>query len=177
ETLRAGLTDLIETFVAEELIAEEELDTENELSDEAKLARKVRAPLESILAEPSYTQARSALEGLLDGKVPAGDFRNGLKELLDDGLDDRLLVTFMLATETGTEYQGRISEMHLSAEPRGDEGNTVLIKVAIDHDELRHRRQGSIVNAQVYCGRRAIGYVLFHDLVAFIQSRVLFRFF
>jgi len=100
-----------------------------------------------------------------------------LKALLDDGLDDRLPVTFMLATDPGTEYQGRISEMHLSAEPQGEEGNTVLIKVAVDRDELPHRRPGATVNAQVYCGRRSIGYVWFHDLVAFIQSRILFRYF
>ena len=33
------------------------------------------------------------------------------------------------------------------------------------------------VTAKVYCGRRPLGYVLLHDVIEFIQSRVLFRFF
>jgi len=182
ETFRADLTNRIEELPTEEIVTEQiaaegEPDAEGELSEEAQLAREIRAPLESLLAEPSYVQARTTLQALLDGKVPAGPFRDALKELLDDGLDDRILVTFMLVTHPGTEYQGRISEMHLSAEPQGEEGNTVLIKVTVDRDELPHRRPGATVNAQVYCGQRAIGYVWFHDLVAFVQSRILFRYF
>jgi hypothetical protein len=177
ETFRADLTDLIDELPSEEQVTAEEADTEGEPSEEAELARAVRAPLQSLLAESSYTQARAALQTLLDGGVPTGPFRSRLKALLDDGLDDRIPVTFMLSTEPGVEYQGRISEMHLSAEPQGDEGNTVLIKVAVDHDELPHRRPGATVNVQVYCGRRSIGYVWFHDLAAFVQARILFQYF
>jgi hypothetical protein len=38
-------------------------------------------------------------------------------------------------------------------------------------------RPGATVKARVHCGRAAIGYVWFHDLVNFVYSRVLFRFF
>jgi hypothetical protein len=92
-------------------------------------------------------------------------------------LDDRLEVSYILATEPGTVRYGRIAEMHRSAEVRGDEGNTVLIKVAIDKMELPLLRPGASVTAQVYCGRTVLGYSLLHDVIAFIQSRILFRYF
>ena len=73
--------------------------------------------------------------------------------------------------------RGEITEIHRSAEVRGDEGNTVLIKVAIDKTELPQLRPGATVTAKVYCGRRSLGYVLLHDVIAFVQSRILFRYF
>jgi biotin carboxyl carrier protein len=88
-----------------------------------------------------------------------------------------LPVTYILATEPGTSRKGQIKEMHLSAEVQGDEGSTVMIKVKIDKNDLPPIRPGTQVSAKVYCGRRAIGYVWFHDLVAFVQSRILFRVF
>ena len=64
--------------------------------------------------------------------------------------------------------------MQLSAEVHGDEGNTVLVKVAIDQEGLE-KRPGADVIAKIHCGYRPMGYVWFHDVLAFIQSRVLFR--
>jgi hypothetical protein len=34
---------------------------------------------------------------------------------------------------------------------------------------------GADVKAKIHCGRAPVGYVLFHDLWEFLQSRVLFR--
>jgi multidrug efflux pump subunit AcrA (membrane-fusion protein) len=91
--------------------------------------------------------------------------------------DKPLEVTYILATEPGTIRHGTVKEIHRSAEVRGEEGNTVLIKVAIDKSELPDLRPGATVTAQVYCGRRSLGYVLLHDVIAFVQSRILFRYF
>jgi multidrug efflux pump subunit AcrA (membrane-fusion protein) len=89
--------------------------------------------------------------------------------------DGSLDVEYILATDPGTSLAGRVKEVHRSAEVRGEEGNTVLIKVSIDPGELSHPRPGAEVTARVHCGRRPLGYVWFHDLVAFVQSRILFR--
>jgi hypothetical protein len=35
---------------------------------------------------------------------------------------------------------------------------------------------GADVKAKIHCGREPVGYVLFHELWEFIQSRILFRF-
>lgn len=89
-----------------------------------------------------------------------------------------LPVSFILATDPATSYEGRVKEVHLSAEVHGDEGNIVMVRVAIDKSELpASLRPGAGVQARVYCGRRSVGYVLFHDLIAFLQSRVFFRLF
>ena len=84
-------------------------------------------------------------------------------------------MTYILATDPGTNFHGTVSEVAESAEVRGDEGNTVLVKVAIDKSDLVDLRPGATVSAKVYCGRRPVGYVLFHSLIAFVQSHILFR--
>jgi multidrug efflux pump subunit AcrA (membrane-fusion protein) len=95
----------------------------------------------------------------------------------DPELGFELNVKYQLATESGQDFYGHIKEVERSAEVRGEEGNTVLIKVAIDKQELPHLRPGATVTGKVYCGRRSIGYVWFHDVFEFIQSRILFRYF
>ena len=71
--------------------------------------------------------------------------------------------------------------MELSAEVRGEEGNTVLVRVAFDQQELREAiadpKIGATATAKIHCGKRAIGYVWFHDLVDFIRAKILFRIF
>ncbi len=98
-------------------------------------------------------------------------------------LGDQLKVTYILATDPGIERTGRVVEIHRAAEVQGEEGNTVLIKVTLDEDpgsvedgQMPASRQvGAELTARVHCGRRCLGYVLFHDLIGFIQSRILFR--
>jgi hypothetical protein len=51
------------------------------------------------------------------------------------------------------------------------------VKVAIDKADVPNRQPGATVTGQVYCGRRSLGFVLLHDVIAFIQSRILFRYF
>ena len=76
----------------------------------------------------------------------------------------------------GTTLQGKVKEVHESAEVRGEEGNTVLIRVAINKDDVPLAAMPPKCTARpVHCGRAAIGYVWFHDLVTFVQ-KTLFRF-
>jgi len=99
------------------------------------------------------------------------------QQTLADG--ERLRVEFILASEPNTKRIGWVREIHDSAEVhKDDEGNTVLIKVAID-DEVKRElpaslRPGMVVTAKIQCGKRAVGYVLFHDLIAFLRTKVLF---
>jgi multidrug efflux pump subunit AcrA (membrane-fusion protein) len=95
----------------------------------------------------------------------------------DPKLGYNLPVTYILATRPGKKYEGTVTEVGESAEVMGEEGNTVLIKVAIDRNEIPKEdlRPGATVNGKVYCGQRAIGYCWFHDVLAFVQSRILFK--
>lgn len=89
--------------------------------------------------------------------------------------DPNLRVTYHLATEPGAHYEGQVIDVHRSAEVKGEEGNTVKIKVKIDkhqHEDLL--LPGAGVKARLYCGRSSVGWWLFHDAFGFIESRVLF---
>ena len=86
-------------------------------------------------------------------------------------------VTYILATEPDLELHGSIKEIQQTAEIRDDQENTVLVLVAIDRDAIdkNQLRMGTSVTAKLDCGRRSIGFVLFHDLMAWIQTKILFR--
>lgn len=81
-----------------------------------------------------------------------------------------LRVTYVLATDPGTEHEGTIREINTRAEVEGQEQvNTVLIRVKIDKNELKYLRPKAGVKVKVYCGRRSIGYTYLHDAVAWLQ--------
>jgi multidrug efflux pump subunit AcrA (membrane-fusion protein) len=86
-----------------------------------------------------------------------------------------LNVTYRLESDPALSHEGRIKDIHLAAEVRGEEGNTVKINVAIDKNDLGELSQGAGVRAKVFCGKRALGFVWFHDVIEFIHSRILFR--
>jgi len=86
-------------------------------------------------------------------------------------------VTFSPAVDPGTVRQGQVAEVHNAAELRGEEGNTVLVRVAVRADELPQRRPGAEVAAHIHCGRRPVGYVWLHDAAGFVRRQILFRWF
>ena len=88
-----------------------------------------------------------------------------------------ITVTYILATEPDREMEGKIKEIQQTAEVRKDQDNTVLVLVKIDRDLIdpQQLRMGTSVSGKLDCGRRSIGFVLFHDLMAWIQTKILFR--
>ena len=119
----------------------------------------------------------------LDLKMP--DDRMGFVERANRAAKDRnepLSVAYYLATEPGTTEKGTVKEIGwmIDVDPTDkDEGNVDVIKVAINKQDIdpANLRQGATVAGKVHCGRRSLGYVWFHDLLAFIQAKVFFRFF
>jgi multidrug efflux pump subunit AcrA (membrane-fusion protein) len=83
-------------------------------------------------------------------------------------------VTFTLASHPGQTYRGRVGEIEQSAEVRGEEGNTVLVRVAVAKDELPPLFDQTTVTAKIHCGRTSVGYAWFCDLIETVQSKVLF---
>jgi hypothetical protein len=88
-----------------------------------------------------------------------------------------LEVDYIVATDPGTRHRGTVREIHEQAEVRGDQGNTILVRVMID--PKRHDKEslgaGASVTARIACGQRPLGYVWFHDVLAFIRTQVFFR--
>jgi multidrug efflux pump subunit AcrA (membrane-fusion protein) len=83
-------------------------------------------------------------------------------------------VTFVLSSYPGQTFRGRVVEIEQAAEVRGDDGNTVLVRVAVNKDQLPPLHDQTTVTAKLNCGRTSIGYAWFCDLIETVQTRVLF---
>ena len=93
---------------------------------------------------------------------------------------DKLPVRFFLASEPEQTYRGELlaqaMELRADVHPqRPEEANVVLVRCRFDKSQVRFLRPGTTVRARIYCGRRSLGYVWFHDLWEFVQTRILFR--
>ncbi|MEI8371081.1 MAG: HlyD family efflux transporter periplasmic adaptor subunit, partial [Planctomycetia bacterium] len=64
-----------------------------------------------------------------------------------------LEVDYIVATDPGTRHRGNVKEIHEQAEVRGEQGNTVLVRVTIDPS--RHEKEelgaGATVTARINC--------------------------
>jgi multidrug efflux pump subunit AcrA (membrane-fusion protein) len=109
----------------------------------------------------------------LELKVP--ETRSGrLFEAKSDS-NQPLEVTYSPALDPGNVRRGRVTEIQNSAELRGEEGNTVLVRADIQAADIPQRRPGAEVAAHVHCGRRPLGYVWLCDVVDFLRAKVIFR--
>ncbi|HEY2760446.1 MAG TPA: HlyD family efflux transporter periplasmic adaptor subunit [Pirellulales bacterium] len=102
-----------------------------------------------------------------------GHIRRAQREQHKDDLD----VSYILATDPGRTLHGTLKEIHGAAEVSGEEGNTVLVRVKIDKSDLEPKdvEKGAGVSAKIDCGQRSLGYSWFHDVIEFIQTKILFR--
>ena len=89
----------------------------------------------------------------------------------------KLEVDYIVATDPGTRHYGEVEEIHEQAEVRGEQGNTVLVRITIDpsNHEKEELGAGATVTARVNCGPHAMGYVWLMDVMAFFQTQVFFR--
>ncbi|MFM8433975.1 MAG: efflux RND transporter periplasmic adaptor subunit [Planctomycetia bacterium] len=172
----------------------ESLEEQRKLYEAKKLDLAVRSPIDGVIVT-WQVRDRLMLRPVEKGQVlmNVAD-KTGHWELEVHLPDDRLghvnraaaearaagrdlEVDYILATDPGTRHTGTVREIHEQAEVRGEQGNTVLVRVTIDPD--RHDKEelgaGASVTARINCGKRPLGYVIFHDLLAFIQQHILFR--
>jgi multidrug efflux pump subunit AcrA (membrane-fusion protein) len=85
-----------------------------------------------------------------------------------------LEVTFTLASHPGQTFHGQVVEVEQTAQVRGDEGNTILVRVQVDKALLPELHDQVTVTGKLYCGQRSLGFVWFCDLLETVQSQVLF---
>ena len=172
----------------------ESLEAQRTLYEAKKLSLAVRSPIDGVIVT-WQVRDRLMLRPVEKGQVllNVAD-KTGPWELEIHLPDDRLghvnrayaearaagrelEVDYILATDPGTRHVGTVREIHEQAEVRGEQGNTVLLRITIDPS--RHEKEelgaGASVTARINCGKRPLGYVIFHDLVAFIQQHILFR--
>lgn len=85
-----------------------------------------------------------------------------------------LRVSFMLAADPNTRHRGRLGSMSSSIQV--DEANqaSLFVLAPLDDGHVPEARPGASVVARIHCGRRAIGYVWFRQVIEAVQSRLLF---
>jgi multidrug efflux pump subunit AcrA (membrane-fusion protein) len=83
-------------------------------------------------------------------------------------------VSFVLSSHPGQTFSGSVVEIEQAAEVRGDEGNTLLVRVAVNKSELPPLHDQTTVTAKLNCGRTSIGYAWFCDLIETVQTKVMF---
>jgi hypothetical protein len=121
------------------------------------------------------TVADPAQDWDLELKLPEDRMGHILRAMQEQGTE-ALDVEYIAATDPGVTRWGKIKSIHNIAEVHGEEGNVVLVRVKIDKsDLLTEPRRGATVTAKIHCGRTNLGYSLFHDLISWFQSRILFR--
>jgi len=88
--------------------------------------------------------------------------------------DGPLPVTYVLQTNAQDQFDGELVQVQDAAQMHEEHGHSVRILVDVNEQDLTDPRPNTGVTAKVYCGRRSIGYVWFHELVEFIQRELLF---
>ncbi|MDR2345383.1 MAG: GAF domain-containing protein [Planctomycetaceae bacterium] len=110
------------------------------------------------------------------------------RQLRESNPNAKLKVEFVMATEPNKKFYGCVMDngIHDRAEVRSDAGsaastasslNIVLIKVELDNQEILPDsiRPGAQCIARIDCGKKPLGYVLFYEVIAFIQKNIIFR--
>jgi len=87
-------------------------------------------------------------------------------------LQKPLEVEFVLATNPGTVYRGRVVRVAEAAETDADGAIVVKTTVAIDREALAkdQLRPGAVVTARVECGPASLGSVWTRDVRRFLRS-------
>ena len=99
-------------------------------------------------------------------------YRNRVKER-DPSAD--LDVDFILMTDPGVYYKGKIAEVNPAAEPHEEHGNMVRIKVMPDaSNPIKSPRPGTTVTADVHCGKAPFIYSMLHEAWEWLEANVLF---
>lgn len=90
----------------------------------------------------------------------------------------QLMVDFVMTVDSTKNFTGKVIDEHDRAENKGENETTVQLKAHIDHPETlpESKRAGAGVSAKIYCGRKPLGYVLFHELISYLQKTVFFWF-
>ena len=121
-------------------------------------------------------------ERLLSVADPQGPWRLDLR-IADHDIEyvlaarnelQELDVSFILTSHSGERYRGAVEEIAMATELDEHDQPTVLVRVAVDREQLPELRPGATVIANVHCGRRPIGYVWLRELFEVIKTRLLF---
>ena len=121
-------------------------------------------------------------ERLLEVMDEAGDWHlelevpeNRLGHLLDAQLKNAspdLPVDFVLATRPEDSFTGTLKSAATRTDVSVEKGSIIKVHVAVEKSQLPECRIGAEVQGKIHCGDKSLFYVLFGDVVEFVQRRV-----
>ncbi|MGE0379069.1 MAG: efflux RND transporter periplasmic adaptor subunit, partial [Planctomycetaceae bacterium] len=152
--------------------------------DERLTGLTVRAPIDGVVATFQVRQKlqdRPVRRGevLLEVMDDTGDWRLELEvpeyrmghllKALAGSEKGTLPVEYVLATAVETSYEADVTMIATRTNESEEEGTIVEVFADINPDTLPSRRIGAEVEAKINCGKRSLGYVLFGDVIEFVQ--------
>jgi multidrug efflux pump subunit AcrA (membrane-fusion protein) len=85
------------------------------------------------------------------------------------GIKD-LHVTFAIRDEPGVSYRATVTQISESVQENKDGEPYVIVTAAIEDPDVKTLHPGATVTARIACGRRAVGYVWFHELIDTVRD-------
>ena len=148
-SVKAPISGVIATFQLEQLL----------------LNRPVRRG--EVLLEIKHDDGEWHLELDVEEKR-MGHFLDAVKA---NSNDMALPVEFVLATDSEEKFAGKVSKVSTRANSSQEAGSVVMVFCEFDKTQLpRQPRIGAEVRAKINCGEKSLGYVLFGDVVEFVQK-------
>ena len=84
-----------------------------------------------------------------------------------------LPVKYVLATNTDRTLEGELTKIATRSDVSTEAGTSVVeMHVGVDDSEIPTRTIGAEVTAKIECGQRTLGYVLFGDVIEFLQRHL-----
>jgi len=83
-------------------------------------------------------------------------------------------VDYVLQTDPATIHSGVLESLNAATDLNARKELTVRGIVPVPEGQIAHPRRGATVTARIHCGRRALGFVWFRELIEFVQRRILF---
>ena len=84
---------------------------------------------------------------------------------------EEVTVDFVLATAPIDDYQGKLQTIATRPKRVPESGSLVEVYASIPDDDELTRRIGAEVRAKIHCGESSLGYVMFGDIIEFVQRR------
>ena len=81
-----------------------------------------------------------------------------------------LPIEFLLVTAPEQTHQASLKEVGTRVVISEDNRSVVEVLASLENDQSLTRRIGAEVRAKLHCGRSSVGYVLFGDVIEFIQK-------
>ncbi len=119
---------------------------------------------------------------LLDMKIPDRQI-SYVQQMVNQqhqNKNDKLKLTFILATAPDVTYtlEKNVKEFQIATATETDRSGEAVVRLTVElDDDLIPRdalRPGATILPRLYCGKRSIGFIWFHDLIHVIKTKILF---